>query len=175
MARMSLGGSSSSGGSPPGFPGSHGLGSSTPSPSGPSEPTRRQRSVYSSSQIAQLEAYFGCNEYIDGDRKRQLSILTKIPEQQIKVWFQNRRQKKKRELEEQQQMGHPSGGGGGGGRHHHRGSGGVGEPDFKIQLGPRRNEDHHSEGALPLLPPPPEDEEYSDDEGEKPLQIDQNR
>ena len=61
---------------------------------------RRQRSVYTSTQIMQLETYFQSNEYIDGERKRQLSLLTNIPEQQIKVWFQNRRQKKKRELEE---------------------------------------------------------------------------
>ena len=44
------------------------------------------------------------NEYIDGERKKQLSRLTNIPEQQIKVWFQNRRQKKKREVEEMQQQ-----------------------------------------------------------------------
>ncbi len=65
MARMSLGaGSSSSGGSPPGFPGGAGGGhagggaggsSSTSSPSsGQAEPTRRQRSVYSSSQVTSL-------------------------------------------------------------------------------------------------------------------------
>jgi hypothetical protein len=66
---------------------------------------RRPRSVYSSQQIGQLETYFRVNEYIDGERKRQLSQLTNIPEHQIKVWFQNRRQKKKREIEsvEQQQ------------------------------------------------------------------------
>ena len=55
-------------------------------------------------QIAQLEAFFNVNEYIDGERKKQLSRLTNIPEQQIKVWFQNRRQKKKREVEEMQQQ-----------------------------------------------------------------------
>uniref|UniRef100_A0A0K2TJX3 Protein abruptlike [Bombyx mori] n=1 Tax=Lepeophtheirus salmonis TaxID=72036 RepID=A0A0K2TJX3_LEPSM len=64
---------------------------------------RRPRSVYTTQQLTQLEAYFKFNEYIDGDRKKQLSIITQIPEQQIKVWFQNRRQKKKRELEEIQQ------------------------------------------------------------------------
>eukprot|EP00094_Tigriopus_californicus_P011840 TCALIF_11436-PA protein Name:"Similar to br Broad-complex core protein isoforms 1/2/3/4/5 (Drosophila melanogaster)" AED:0.19 eAED:0.19 QI:0/0/0/0.6/1/1/5/0/510 len=74
------------------------------------ESTRRQRSVYSSQQIAQLESFFQMNEYIDGDRKRHLSQLTNIPELQIKVWFQNRRQKKKRELEElfQQRSNRPS-------------------------------------------------------------------
>lgn len=96
MARMSLGSSPNSGNSPPAMGGG-------PSPSG-SEPTRRQRSVYTSQQIAQLETYFQFNEYIDGERKKQLSRLTNIPEQQIKVWFQNRRQKKKREQEEQQQQ-----------------------------------------------------------------------
>ena len=60
---------------------------------------RRQRSVFSSHQVAQLEAYFRVSEYIDGERKKELSNLTNLPEQQIKVWFQNRRQKKKRESE----------------------------------------------------------------------------
>ena len=81
--------------------------SASASPGSSSETTpggRRQRSVYTSQQIAQLETYFSINEYIDGERKRQLSLLTNIPEQQIKVWFQNRRQKKKREMEEQQQQ-----------------------------------------------------------------------
>ena len=60
---------------------------------------RRQRSVFSNHQVAQLEAYFRVSEYIDGERKKELSNLTNLPEQQIKVWFQNRRQKKKRESE----------------------------------------------------------------------------
>jgi len=122
MARMNLGNSSSPGGSGGGGGGSGSSGSNMPlfpgrlpspsslgvMPSGsgqsPPDPPRRQRSVYTSAQIAQLEAYFNINEYIDGERKRQLSLLTKIPEQQIKVWFQNRRQKKKREQEEQLQQ-----------------------------------------------------------------------
>jgi len=71
------------------------------SPSGPGgfDAPRRQRSVFTSQQVAHLEAYFRASEYIDGDRKRELSNLTKLPEHQIKVWFQNRRQKKKRESE----------------------------------------------------------------------------
>ena len=69
------------------------------------EPSKRQRSVYTSQQISQLEAFFEINEYIDGERKKQLSRMTNIPEHQIKVWFQNRRQKKKRELEDFQARG----------------------------------------------------------------------
>jgi len=60
---------------------------------------RKPRSVYTSEQIQNLEMYFRVNEYIDGERKRKLALLTSIPEHQIKVWFQNRRQKKKREAE----------------------------------------------------------------------------
>ena len=72
----------------------------------PSDPAlRRPRSVYNSQQVAQLEAYFRFNEYIDGERKRRLSQITNIPEHQIKVWFQNRRQKKKREEAEMLQSG----------------------------------------------------------------------
>ena len=75
---------------------------------------RRPRSVYNSSQVAQLEAYFRFNEYIDGERKRRLSSITNIPEHQIKVWFQNRRQKKKREEAEMMQGGSAGGSGGSG-------------------------------------------------------------
>ena len=63
--------------------------------------------------MAQLEAYFRFNEYIDGERKRRLSQITSIPEHQIKVWFQNRRQKKKREEAEMMSGGGGSGGGSG--------------------------------------------------------------
>jgi len=66
----------------------------------PSDTPRRGRSVFTSAQITHLEAYFNVNEYIDGERKQELSRLTNISEQQIKVWFQNRRQKKKREQED---------------------------------------------------------------------------
>ena len=76
---------------------------------------RRPRSVYNSSQVAQLEAYFRFNECIDGERKRRLSSITNIPEHQIKVWFQNRRQKKKREEAEMMQGGSGGGAGGSGG------------------------------------------------------------
>ena len=112
-----------------------------PSPGGAGgEPTRRQRSVYTSQQIAQLEAYFQFNEYIDGERKKQLSKMTNIPEQQIKVWFQNRRQKKKREQEEQNQSqmhipGMSSRGGGGamGGLMHQSGSADDDDEDLSAQ------------------------------------------
>ena len=76
-----------------------GASSGSPSGAGGLDMPRRQRSVFSSQQVAQLEAYFRVSEYIDGERKKELSNLTNLPEQQIKVWFQNRRQKKKRESE----------------------------------------------------------------------------
>ena len=82
--------------SSPGGAGSGGASSGSP---GGADMPRRQRSVFSSQQVAQLEAYFRVSEYIDGERKKELSTVTNLPEQQIKVWFQNRRQKKKRESE----------------------------------------------------------------------------
>ena len=86
--------------SSPGGPGSVGASSGSPGGgAGGLDMPRRQRSVFSSQQVAQLEAYFRVSEYIDGERKKELSNLTNLPEQQIKVWFQNRRQKKKRESE----------------------------------------------------------------------------
>ena len=86
--------------SSPGGPGSVGASSGSPGGgAGGLDMPRRQRSVFSSQQVAQLEAYFRVSESIDGERKKELSNLTNLPEQQIKVWFQNRRQKKKRESE----------------------------------------------------------------------------
>lgn len=79
--------------------GSGGAGGCSPSGAGGIDAPRRQRSVFTSQQVAHLEAYFRVSEYIDGERKKELSNLTNLPEHQIKVWFQNRRQKKKRESE----------------------------------------------------------------------------
>ena len=81
-------------------------------------------------QVAQLEAYFRFNEYIDGERKRRLSQITNIPEHQIKVWFQNRRQKKKREEAEMLS------GGGGGSSGPGGGGPGVSGLQFKEEPGP---------------------------------------
>jgi hypothetical protein len=111
---MGLAGNAGGGGATSPFrhlPSPSSLSKSLDSGAAASEQSRRQRSVYSSQQIAQLEAYFAYNEYIDGDRKKQLSLMTSIPEQQIKVWFQNRRQKKKREVEERVQQNLQQGGG----------------------------------------------------------------
>jgi hypothetical protein len=101
---MGFGGSSSVGfGSrnltSPSGGGSGGTGGCSPSGAGGLDAPRRQRSVFTSQQVAHLEAYFRVSEYIDGERKKELSNLTNLPEHQIKVWFQNRRQKKKRESE----------------------------------------------------------------------------
>lgn len=107
------GGSSGVGGGGGGGGGNNGGNSHNISVGSPSSATgsleaasglRRPRSVYTGQQITQLETYFRYNEYIDGERKRQLSQITNIPEHQIKVWFQNRRQKKKREVEAAEQQ-----------------------------------------------------------------------
>jgi len=68
--------------SSPGGPGSVGASSGSPGGAGGLDMPRRQRSVFSSQQVAQLEAYFRVSEYIDGERKKELSNLTNLPEQQ---------------------------------------------------------------------------------------------
>lgn len=64
--------------------------------SSPSE-FRRYRTNYSIEQIAILEDEFSKANYMSLTKKKQLSTELGLPEDTIKVWFQNRRMKQKRE------------------------------------------------------------------------------
>ena len=57
---------------------------------------RRQRTTFTHEQTLRLEMEFHCNEYITRSKRFQLAELLELSENQIKIWFQNRRAKDKR-------------------------------------------------------------------------------
>lgn len=59
---------------------------------------RKKRTIYANWQIRELVTYFNSNAYLDAYNVRKLSEKTKISEDQIYVWFKNRRAKIKSKL-----------------------------------------------------------------------------
>ena len=56
---------------------------------------RKQRIVYSYDQLEKLEARFQRQPYLDTDERRELARQLGISDEQVQIWFQNRRRKKK--------------------------------------------------------------------------------
>jgi homeo-domain-only family protein len=57
---------------------------------------RRQRTTFSHEQTLRLEMEYHVSEYISRGKRYQLAELLDLTENQIKIWFQNRRAKDKR-------------------------------------------------------------------------------
>ncbi|ESO01383.1 hypothetical protein HELRODRAFT_148580, partial [Helobdella robusta] len=59
---------------------------------------KKTRTVFSRSQVAQLESMFVAKRYLSSAERSNLALTLKLTETQVKIWFQNRRNKWKRQI-----------------------------------------------------------------------------
>ncbi|CAF1008703.1 unnamed protein product [Rotaria sordida] len=57
---------------------------------------RRSRAAFSHAQVIELERRFAQQKYLSSTERAELASLLSLQEQQVKIWFQNRRYKAKR-------------------------------------------------------------------------------
>ena len=60
-------------------------------------PSRQPRIPFTPFQQSNLESKFKKDHYLTPDAVKELSMLLDLPEQRIKIWFQNRRARERRE------------------------------------------------------------------------------
>nr|XP_009942168.1 PREDICTED: homeobox protein not2-like [Opisthocomus hoazin] len=64
---------------------------------------KRVRTIFTSDQLARLEKEFARQQYMVGTERCLLASSLRLTEEQVKVWFQNRRIKWRKQSLEQQQ------------------------------------------------------------------------
>ena len=57
---------------------------------------KRSRAAFSHAQVFELERRFSQQKYLSGPERAGLAAMLKLTENQVKIWFQNRRYKTKR-------------------------------------------------------------------------------
>lgn len=60
---------------------------------------KKTRTVFSRSQVSQLEMMFECKRYLSSQERSNLAQKLHLTETQVKIWFQNRRNKFKRQAQ----------------------------------------------------------------------------